>query len=116
MPEGVSRLDPRVLEAIRETVLEEARKLGVGVDKIILFGSRARGEAVDESDYDILIVLAGRPDWRTLMRLQSRIRVQLFRRLSAEVDVFLVDRARYEERRRLWGSLEYEAATQGVPL
>ncbi len=109
-------IDPGVLEAIKRVVLEEAQKLGVRVERIILFGSRARGEATNESDYDILVVLGTRPRWRTLMRLQSRVRTRLYKLLGAEVDLFLVDKAWYDRRRSLWGSLEYEAAREGVVI
>ncbi len=43
-------------EKIKEVILEVAEKYGIKVDKIILFGSRARGDYRDDSDWDILIV------------------------------------------------------------
>lgn len=53
-----------VLDTTRRVVLEEAGRLGVKVDRIILFGSRARGDAREDSDYDILVVIRGKLDWR----------------------------------------------------
>ncbi len=38
--------------------------LGSEIEKIILFGSRARGEAKRYSDYDFLIILKNDYDWR----------------------------------------------------
>jgi predicted nucleotidyltransferase len=38
------------------------RRLGARVRSIILFGSRARGDAREGSDYDMLLVLAQRTD------------------------------------------------------
>jgi len=46
-----------VLELIKRVVLEEAGKLGVKVEKIILFGSRARGDYREDSDWDILVIV-----------------------------------------------------------
>lgn len=41
---------------------EVRRRLGARVRSIILFGSRARGDAAEGSDYDMLLVLARRTD------------------------------------------------------
>ncbi|HID42743.1 MAG TPA: nucleotidyltransferase domain-containing protein, partial [Archaeoglobaceae archaeon] len=40
-------------KAIRETVIRIAEKYGIEVDRIILFGSRARGDFKENSDWDI---------------------------------------------------------------
>ena len=104
------------LELIKKVVLEEASRLGVSVEKVILFGSRARGDYRPDSDYDILVVVKEKPGWRKLFRLQSRVRVRLYAALGREVDLIVVDRKRFEERRRLWGSLEHAAATEGVAV
>ena len=40
------------------------RRFGDIVDRIIMFGSRASGAARDYSDYDVLIILKNRYDWR----------------------------------------------------
>lgn len=41
---------------------EVRRRLGAEVRSIVLFGSRARGDAGEGSDYDMLLVLARRTD------------------------------------------------------
>jgi len=42
-----------------------------GIEKLILFGSRARGQASDESDYDVAIVLRNPSDRRHFRRILS---------------------------------------------
>nr|WP_294512407.1 nucleotidyltransferase domain-containing protein [uncultured Rhodopila sp.] len=42
-----------------------------GLEKIILFGSRARGEARDDSDYDIAVVVRDLSDRRQVRRILS---------------------------------------------
>ena len=46
----------KMREEIKRTILKVAGKYGVKVEKIILFGSRARGDYRENSDWDVLIV------------------------------------------------------------
>ncbi|RLG65039.1 nucleotidyltransferase domain-containing protein [archaeon] len=43
-------------EKIKEVILDTARKYNVEVEKIILFGSRAKGDHKKGSDWDIMVV------------------------------------------------------------
>jgi len=54
------------LKLIKEIILKTAKKHNIEIDKIILFGSRARGDYREDSDWDILIVT------RKKLRLQER--------------------------------------------
>lgn len=57
-------LDP----VVTRYATEVRRCLGARVRAIVLFGSRARGDARDGSDYDMLLVLDRRtPDARTVV-------------------------------------------------
>lgn len=49
--------EKETIEKIKEVVLDECKKAGVEVLKIILFGSRARGEAKPDSDFDVYVVV-----------------------------------------------------------
>jgi uncharacterized protein len=42
-----------------------------GVEKLILFGSRARGQAREDSDYDVAVVVRNLSDRRQVRRLLS---------------------------------------------
>lgn len=42
--------------------------------EVILYGSRARGDARTDSDYDLLVLVDGEVDWR----LEDRIRQRLY--------------------------------------
>jgi len=44
------------LSEIKAEILKCLKELGVEVEKIILFGSRARGDSSSSSDYDFLII------------------------------------------------------------
>jgi predicted nucleotidyltransferase len=41
-----------------------SEKLGSDLKEVILFGSQAYGGAHADSDYDFLIILAEKPDWK----------------------------------------------------
>ncbi len=106
-------VDREVLRLIGRIVREEAEKLGLRVERIILFGSRARGEQREESDYDILVVVK-EIGWKDIFKLQSWLRVKLLKVLGWEIDLIIVDSEWFEKRREMWGSLEYVAAKEGI--
>ena len=78
MVKGVSMLvttrSGTIEEAIGEVIRSEAQSEGLSVSRIILFGSRARGDADDKSDWDVLVVLPH--------NLNRQQRLALFVRLS----------------------------------
>ncbi len=46
-------------EALEQFIRQVKEKHGDKIEKIILFGSLARGEATEESDIDILVITSG---------------------------------------------------------
>ncbi|MCD6239500.1 MAG: nucleotidyltransferase domain-containing protein [Thermotogae bacterium] len=45
------------LQIAKNIIMEESAKKGFKVGKIILFGSRARGDYKEDSDWDFLIIV-----------------------------------------------------------
>ena len=63
----LSPLDDPILRRFR-AALDEL--YGERLERVVLFGSRARGEAGPESDYDVAVFLREMPDrWEELERL-----------------------------------------------
>jgi uncharacterized protein len=62
-------LDP-ALKRFRDAVAE---LYGPALDRVVLFGSRARGDATEDSDYDVAVFLRDMPnrwaEWDRLTRL-----------------------------------------------
>jgi predicted nucleotidyltransferase len=59
--------DDPILQRFR-TALDEL--YGDRIERVVLFGSRARGDARDDSDYDIAVFIKGLSDrWREIDRI-----------------------------------------------
>ena len=88
-PDGWT-LDPRTLDEIVRRVVEVARP-----ERIILFGSAARGEMTRHSDVDLLIVRDGGDALDMMFRIYRRLRG-----VGVPVDALVVssaDVARYRD-------------------
>jgi uncharacterized protein len=71
---------------------------GDRIERVVLYGSRARGDAQPDSDYDVAVFLKELPDrWPELDRL-AKLRVELIDETGAFFDVFPYPAAAYAER------------------
>jgi uncharacterized protein len=99
--------DPKELDRV-------VRRLAEAYDPvaIYLFGSRARGDADAESDYDLMLVLADDNE-----RVRSRQEVwQTARSRRIFVNAFLTRTGSFAWRRHEVGTLEYEVQVDGIRL
>ena len=109
-------MDGEVLKAIGRVVREEAERLGVEVERVILFGSRARGEQREDSDYDILVVVKGRVGWRKKTRFYGRVHRRLVGLLGGSVDLLVVPSKWFWENARIKVSFEAEVMETGTEI
>ena len=105
-------VDGEILREIKRVIMEEAGKLGVRVEKVILFGSRARGEAREDSDWDILVVVSDKVSDRSLKMLRRN----LYMRLDLPVDIITIRRGTWLRHRDMLGTIAYEASREGVAV
>lgn len=96
--------------AIREMVRRLVERFHP--EKVILFGSHARGDAGPDSDVDLLVVLPG-----PLSKKEQTIEVRLaLRGVGVAKDVFLATPEEVEAHKDLAGTLVYPALREGKVL
>jgi uncharacterized protein len=99
--------DPKELDRVVRRLVEAFDPLAV-----YLFGSRARGEAGEDSDYDLMLVLADDNE-----RVGSRQDVwQTARSRRIFINPFLTRTEAFDWRRHEVGTLEYEVQVDGIRL
>jgi uncharacterized protein len=59
---------------IKEQITKSLDEMGVSFESIILFGSRARGDYSEDSDYDILIVTDKTYPFKEKIRISEAVR------------------------------------------
>jgi len=82
-------------------------------DYIYLYGSRARGEAGPDSDYDLLVVV---PDHAPPERRRSRLAYQVLRGTRTAADVLVWSRSAFSSRLHLAASLPAVVQREGKLL
>ncbi len=80
---------------------------------IYLFGSRARGEAGPDSDYDLLVVIA---DDAPENRRRSRLAYEVLRGTGVAADVVILLQAAFQQREHLKASLPATVMEEGLLL
>ncbi len=100
------------LKKIKKVILETARKYGIEVDRIILFGSRARGDYREDSDWDILVVTRGKLDNRTKISFWHEV----YRKIDLPADIIVVSRETFEKFKGDYGFVYRYALEEGITV
>src|SRR5947208_3546629 len=103
----MTKKDREIAKELAEKLREAATH---SVKRIILYGSRARGTATPESDYDFLIIEADPVVKREEMR---RLRGSLLD-VEVPVDVWVMGEEEFEETKGVIGGLAYPAHKYGM--
>jgi HEPN domain-containing protein len=112
MTEALIRTRPRIdhpeeLDRVVRRLVEAFNPLAV-----YLFGSRARGDATEDSDYDVMLVLSD--DNSRILSRRSVWETARSRRI--EINPFLTRAGPFAWRRNQVGTLEYEVQADGIRL
>ena len=87
----------------------------IRVEGIILFGSRARGEARPDSDWDLCVLIDRDLRFDQRRQLLTEIKRELAR-LRVPNDIVLKSRKQFHRTKTCPGHLSYEIAREGVPI
>lgn len=79
--------------------------------QIILFGSRARGQAQTDSDYDLMVIRDDPGTWHTPGDILTALRG-----LPAEFDVLVDSPAGWDKWRNFKSAIQYQVAREGKEL
>lgn len=101
---GTLEDDPVLAEIVRRLV--EAYQ----PERIYLFGSRARGDAGPDSDYDLLVVV---PDDAPPERRRSRLAYQVLWGVKAATDVLVWTATDFQQHLPLCTSLPFTVTNEG---
>jgi len=99
---------------IEEAIQEMARRIAEEFrpDRIILFGSHARGDATPDSDVDLLVIMRSVESHRQL-RIAMRRAVN---GLGVSKDILVLSTDEFETKRSIPGTIAYPAAQEGRVL
>ena len=85
-------------DLLHDVVTQVCRAIPDDLEKVILYGSYARGEATDESDVDIMAVVDnGKELEKTVRQIMVDISYELSLAYGVEVTVLLQDKDEYEQ-------------------
>ncbi len=105
LPEDVS--DPLLAEILRRLVT------AYRPERIYLFGSKARGDAGPDSDYDLLVIV---PDDAPAARRRSRLAYEALWGTGAAADVLVWPKSNFDRRTRVVASLPATVVREGKLL
>jgi predicted nucleotidyltransferase len=110
--QGAARMNAVAAEAMIERAGRALIDAAPAPAKVILFGSHARGDADDGSDFDFLVIEETVPD-----RLAEAVRLRdALGDFNAPVDVIVMDAALAERRARVRGTMVHRALREGRVL
>jgi predicted nucleotidyltransferase len=100
----MQKLSPKMLDQVVKQIVDVAHP-----EKIILFGSYARGDARDDSDFDLIII-----EREVTARRRETVRIRrALRPLGVPVDILVFSRDEVKRFGNIMGTVLYPALREG---
>lgn len=100
---------------IKEQIMNSLDEMGISFERIILFGSRARGDYNEDSDYDILIVTEETFPFKEKIRISEAVRDRVVK-LHIPSDIIIRSHEEVDYFRDKINSVVGEAVQEGIIL
>ncbi len=104
-----------IKKLIKEKVTHILKNEGIKLNRIILFGSRARGDWDKYSDWDILVIIENQIDKKHKMSIAHQIRKALAEDYIP-CDVIIKSEKELDYYKNFYGTVTYEALKEGIEL
>lgn len=111
----MNKREEKSLAEIKSEILKSLAEMGVSVKKIILFGSRARGDFSRRSDYDFLIITEQTLPIQEKMKVSRKVN-QALASLLIPSDIILKSWEEAEILKQEIGTVVREALKEGIEI
>ncbi len=98
-----------------KTIKDECAKAGLIIVRLFLFGSRARGEASGQSDWDFYVCVQSEPSFSAKAKVASAIRTKCAEK-HISVDIVIKSEQKMRQERDNVGMLTHYALKEAIAL
>jgi len=102
-------------EIISKVINELLEKEGIEVKKIILFGSRARGNFKKDSDWDLMVVINKNSSFLEKRKIIAEMQRQLAKHKIPN-DIILKSEQQFDTMKNYVGCISYYASKEGLQV
>ena len=100
---------------VKKKIVCVLNKNGIRLEKLVFFGSRARGDFDEWSDYDILVITENALNMKEKINISEKIRDELVKlRIASDIIMKSLDEVEYY--RKKIGSVVREALKERITL
>ncbi|MHB8282276.1 MAG: nucleotidyltransferase family protein [bacterium] len=105
-----------ILNTAKQIITEEIEKAGYKVEVIYLFGSRARGDYKEDSDFDFYVIIDKNIERNIKINVAGDIRDKLRNLLNISSDIIIQSINIVNKRTGDTGYLTYYALKEGISI
>ena len=105
----------KILDVAKKIIKQEMEEVGLKVDKIILFGSRARVDYTEDSDWDLLVLINKELSPIEKRKLRTKLSIKLFQ-AGIDCEIILKSKESYQIDKNIANTISYSAYLEGVEI